>query len=343
MEPQDELAHRGAQNLVNNHLRVREGECVVVFHRHADAVLPIIRAALEEAKARVECVSLAPWNAIVDDREFARLVAERVRNVQASMYLSSVDGPAYPRSRLLVDALNNTGVRHLQVPGVSARMLATSLRADPTLIEQVNQRLVERLEAGRLLTVTSPAGTDVTVALSRNFPVVGYCGIPMPGAWDSVPTGAVSFYSPNVSGTYVADRIARGSYLGGTNSQLHKTPLTLRLSSSMLQKSECEDAALVEELATHLAKDEQSGRVGFVSFSTNYLTKNELRVFANDALLPGLRLMLGYSDQTKTKAPHTAAVWATFLGRRQTVAIDGQVLVRDGRLDSKWTAGILPF
>ncbi len=340
---EDELAYRGAQNLVKNHLRVAADEYVVVFHMQAGPVLPVVRAALEEAGAHVEVVSLAPWNAIVDDREFARLVAERVRNVQASMYLSSVDGPTYPRSRLLVDALNGTHVRHLHVSGVNARMLGSSLRADPALIEQVNQRVAQRVESGRVLSVTSPGGTELTVTLSRSFPVVSYHGVPSPGAWDSVPTGAVSFYSPNISGTYVADRIARGSYLGRTNSQLNRTPLTLRFSSSSLHEKVCDDTALLEELESHLTKHEHAARVGFVSFSTNYLTKNELRVFANDALLPGLRLMLGYSDQTKTKAPHTASVWATFLGRRQTVAVDGDVLVRDGRLDPKWTEGILPF
>lgn len=343
MSADNDLGRRGADNLVRHHLRVAAGERVVIFHLQADDVLPTLRAALDEAGAPVELVALGPWSAIVDDREFARLVTERVRGAAATMYVSGVDGPAFARSTLLVETLNRARARHLHVPGVSPRMLTTSLRADPALLEQINGRLVAKLGAGRALTVSSAAGTDLTIALGRGYPFVDYHGVPAAGAWDSVPTGAVNFFSPAVSGTYVADRIARGSYVGKGAHDVSRTPLILHFEGSVLRGHDTRDPVLHDELRAQLERHPQAGHLGFVSFSTNYLARNELRIFAHDSLLPGLRLQLGYSDQPKTRAPTTAPFWATFLGRRQTVSLDGEVLVRDGRLDPRWASDLLPF
>lgn len=337
-----ELARKGVDNLVGNHLRLERGERLVLFHVDADALLPVLREALRDAGGELVDVPLERHRES-PEREFVELVKMRATGADVSMYVSTSSGPMFPRAQLLIQSLEGMPLRHLHVPGASLRMLGGSLRADPTLIARINERLAEHLESGRLLTVKSPKGTDLEVELRHSYPIVQYRGVPERGGWDSVPTGAVSFHSPAVSGTFVADRIVSGTHVERPNAELFRRPLRLTLSGGRLRGYESDDAALVEELKAHLAHDADADYVGFVSMSTNYLTRNELKVFANDALLPGLRLMLGYSDPKKTKAPRCASVWSTFHGRKHTVSVDGRVIVRDGRIDAQWTQGILPF
>lgn len=338
-----ELARRGADNLVQSHLRLQPGERLVLFHLEAAEVLSVLREALRDAGGELIDAPLEAWRDSGTDDAFERFVKSHAADADASLYVSSVTGPVFARAQRLIQTLEGTRVRHLHVPGVSLRMLGGSLRADPTLIERINERLAEHLETGKVLHVKSPKGTDLEVELRHSYPIVRYCGVPEPGSWDSVPTGAVSFHSPAVSGTFVADRIVSGTHVERPNASLFRRPLTLTISGGRLRDHQSDDEELVRELRDHLASDADADYVGFVSMSTNYLTRNELKVFANDALLPGLRLMLGYSDPHKTKAPRSASVWATFHGRKHTVSVDGRVIVREGRIDAQWTQGILPF
>lgn len=335
------LAKRGAENLVRNHLRVAPGERVVVFHLGAGEVRPPILAALAAVGASTEEVDLAPTQAL-EERDVVQLLRDRVRGATASLFLGASSGISYPWARLLVDTLDQTGVRHLHAPGISLRMLGTSLRADPALLERVNERVRERLSTGKVLTVKSPAGTDLRVALGAEYPIVAYDGIPKVGAWNSVPTGSVNWYAASVEGTYVADRIARGTHLGQTRDAA-RTPVRLQVTASTLTGHECADAAFAQEVDDHFGRHGNARRLGFVALSTNYVARAEIRVFAHDVILPGLRLQFGYSDQRKTHAPRTSPIWATFLGRRQTVVIDGEIVVRDGRVESRWVEGIVPF
>ncbi|MEM9072533.1 MAG: hypothetical protein AAGE52_28760 [Myxococcota bacterium] len=339
----DELARRGAANVIKNHLRVRKNERVVLFHLGEWPALDLLREVLAEHGAQVTEVDSSRWER-TPEAKFDAAIASALKGVSASLYASpDGSGSSGTRAQRLITLIDKAGqVRHLHVPKVSLRTLATSLRADPALMASLNERLTAALSEASEIRVTSEAGTELTVGISRNYPFVSGTGVPRPGAWEGVPAGAVWFFSREVSGHYVADRIAQGSVFAVDPRDLYRNPVHLEFNRTRLSDYRCDDDATLGALQEHLARDPNAGFVGFVCLSTNYLVRNELKLFAHDAMMHGLRIMLGYSNPQLTQAPLSASVWATFHGRRHDITIDDQPLIAKGRFLSEWTEGILP-
>jgi leucyl aminopeptidase (aminopeptidase T) len=85
-------------------------------------------------------------------------------------------------------------------PADLASWTAGAMTADYAQIRRTAQRLADRLRQARLVRVTSPAGTDVTVTVEGREPRGWYTGIVRrPGEISAFPGGEVSF--PPVEGT----------------------------------------------------------------------------------------------------------------------------------------------
>jgi leucyl aminopeptidase (aminopeptidase T) len=85
-----------------------------------------------------------------------------------------------------------------------------AMTADFTAIRRVAERLAERLRGARLVRVTSPAGTDVTVSVGGREPRGWYSGIVRsPGEASAFPGGEVSFppLEGTAQGTIVFERV----------------------------------------------------------------------------------------------------------------------------------------
>lgn len=331
----DERAARGAHNLVENHLRVQEGEHVVVLHHGAGAVVAGLMAVLRELGAEARALDLDAPELSGSDVTFAARLRLEVRSADAALFVSD-DESSSGRGPLLVSTMETTGVRYLHAVGLTPKILASSLRAHPQQLAETNERLAEQLEAGGELTLSSPAGTKLSLTLESRYPLVRYDGVPAPGRWESVPSGAVSVHPVGAEGTYVVDRLLRGGELTRWGRELQRTPVTLRIAGGRVDAVECSDGELQRAIEERIGTDRNAAAIGFVSIATNPLCLNELRTFANDALLPGLRLMLGYSDPKKTKAPRSSNHWTTVLGRRHELAHQGVPIVTAGRLAPRW-------
>ena len=87
---------------------------------------------------------------------------------------------------------------------------AGAMTADYTEIRRIAERLANRLRGARLVHVTSPAGTDVTVTVEGREPRGWYTGIVRePGEISAFPGGEVSFppVEGTSSGTIVFERV----------------------------------------------------------------------------------------------------------------------------------------
>jgi leucyl aminopeptidase (aminopeptidase T) len=85
-------------------------------------------------------------------------------------------------------------------PADLASWTSGAMTADYTEIRRIAERLADRLRRARLVRVTSPAGTDVTVTVEGREPRGWYTGIVRkPGEISAFPGGEVSF--PPVEGT----------------------------------------------------------------------------------------------------------------------------------------------
>tara|TARA_B100001750_G_scaffold44586_1_gene32841 strand:- start:1000 stop:2004 length:1005 start_codon:yes stop_codon:yes gene_type:complete len=331
----DDAAMRGVDNLVRNHLRITEGERALILHRDADALAAALADVIRGLGARVRTTPIEILDR--DGGSFEARLREAVADMDAALYVSGDEGDAQ-RGAALVSTMESTGVRYLHATGLTPRALSSTLRAHPQQLRATNERLAAVLGRGGELTLRSPAGTDLRLRLDAKYPIVPYEGIPEAGKWESVPTGAVSVYPADASGTYVADRLLKAGELVRWGRELQRAPVTFHLERGRVVRTESAEPEVAEALEARFAADGHASAIGFVSIATNPLCLNELRTFSNDALLPGLRLMFGYSDPKKTGAPRSSPHWSTVLGRRHDLQHEGTPIVTAGRLERRWTA-----
>jgi serine/threonine-protein kinase len=124
------LAARGAENLARRCLEVLHTERVCLFVQHAGVAGRLVERALRDAGADLSVVEIHDADVPTFTTDVARAALERCT---ASVAISSQMAPEV--SVALVRAVGRTNVRHIHMPRADLRVLATSVRADPTRLE----------------------------------------------------------------------------------------------------------------------------------------------------------------------------------------------------------------
>jgi leucyl aminopeptidase (aminopeptidase T) len=266
--------------------------------------------------------------------------------------LMIVGDASMPRERTaeLVAMAERRRARMLHLPRADARILATSVRASPDTIERLQRRLAElcrmpvvfsldeaRARASQPTSgttrwrVTSPTGTDLELTLDHRHPLVGGTGRPRPGDYDVAPTGYLHTYPSHVTGVLVADRLAFGSKVRATATQLRRAPLELTIKASRVTDARCADPELARAFEAYQGLDPYASRVGNVGFGTNPLALAELAHDVHDGVMAGVVVCLGDTARQITGAPYASSVLLRLGGRGQTVTIDGKTVIDRGR------------
>jgi len=338
----DAYAVRGAQNLAARCLCVQRRETVHVLTWHAEEVFEHVSRAIDEVRGRVERI---PLESLMRDSGTAQVnahLAKALAGAKASVLLAAAGLPV-GISRAVLQGVERAGTRHLHVVNVDIKLLGQSMRADPDVLTTMNERLLKLLQPPSRIHITSALGTALDVALSPHYPVVAANGRPDPGRPENLPSGLVYTHPSQVSGVYVADRAVHGEGMRATSAALRRTPIKLQIASGRVSSVSCADAHIAEQVDRYLASHADAARVGMVVFPTNYLARSEVGLEAQDALLPGVNLGLGFSMSAITRAHYDAPVQLRLMARRLNVEVHGVPLVTAGRFEAGLVEGIDPF
>lgn len=311
------------------------GESVVLLHDGPEEVLSLVTQALTVAGARVRVEPLRPLN----DLDPARL-KEKLRAILQGNDASVMIGQgnlAQTLSTSVVRVAQECKTRHLHLPNTELKIFSTSIRTQPSLLRAVNERVKTILFAAKSLNVRSDAGTAFELSIAKQYPICADHGCPERGEWDNLPSGFVYFYPPNANGVFVADRIVLGHECKWSGAALRRAPLTVTVKDGVVVKAESDSVEIQLSFERYLASHRNANRVGFASIPTNPLALVELGNAGHDSLLPGLRLYLGFSNASVTKAPFDCDVGVRLIGRKMNVFSETQAIVEDGRL----TPGLL--
>lgn len=330
----------GADNIARRFLAVAPNERVALLSWNADSLRALVASAVTEAGAQPALVDLSDLADASQPRASTAL-ASRLAGCSASMLLAEHGIPP-ALSMATLDAVTRARIRHLHLTRVDPRLFAQSYRADPELIAQINERVVARLEGARSLEVTSASGTALTVRLDARYPLLASDGRPEPGRPDNLPSGTVHFHPASVDGVLVADRGAIGA-VRPDPSLLRRYPLRFHFAGGRVERVESDSAELLETVEDYRRRDENAMRVGIVAFPTNYVIRSETGLEVQDALLPGVNVILGYSNAEATKAPFKCPIQLRLFGRRQDVKVGGAGIVEAGRLSDELVGEIDPF
>jgi hypothetical protein len=327
---------KGAQNVVQSCLAVRPGERLLIIHHLASKIVDALRAAAEEIEVQSKVISADELAESGKTAAGLKLDTE-LADGPPLIWLAEAGLPNWV-PYLVKEKANRFRCRHLHVPRVDVRLFEQSIRARPDELSAINARVATALSSATTITVTGPGGTDLEIRLDSRFPMVELCGRPGRGETHWLPAGQVYTHPAQINGTFVADRSALISGSANDTSVGRTQPARFEISRGLVKSASSEDAADQSAIEAYLASDLHARRVASIIVPTNYLVRTETGLRAQDGLLPGLNVNLGFADEA-TRAPYRTSVQMCLYARRLTVRAGSRELVREGRFTSEVLLG----
>jgi len=230
----------------------------------------------------------------------------------------------------IVSVVERRGIRYAHMVGVTSQIMRQGMRADYRLVDELSQRLCERMPRAERLRVETPGGTALTATFDPNYTWVKTSGLINRRYWSNLPAGEVFTTPKSVDGVFVCDGTA-GDYFGPKYGDLRATPLTLEIAGGRLRAAHSARADLQQEFWDYCHTDEHSDRVGELAFGTNIALDDMIGVLLQDEKIPGVHLAFGDPYGSQTGAPWKSTTHVDVLTRDCNVWIDDLQVIEKGR------------
>jgi aminopeptidase len=319
----------GAKNAVETCLAVRSGEKVLVV---ADEVSRSVAASLEEAlKERgakftgllLEDFGSRPMNAAPDP------VLDALENTDVGVLCMNPQPGELGARMAIVRVVERRQIRYAHMVGVTPEIMQQGMRADYRKVDELSDRLRERMLRAKTLTVKTEAGTSFQAHFSSQLDWVKTSGLISPRYWSNLPAGEVFTTPATVDGTFVCDATA-GDYFNGKYGDLQSTPMVMKIAAGRLTSVECARKDLEEEFWKYCHTDENSDRVGELAFGTNLGLSEMIGILLQDEKFPGVHIAFGDPYGSQTHADWKSRTHVDVLTRKCDVWIDDDQVIDKG-------------
>jgi leucyl aminopeptidase (aminopeptidase T) len=218
----------------------------------------------------------------------------------------------------------HAGARIASLPGITAEVFKRTIPVDYYQLQRVGRALTNKLTEAERCRVTAPGGTDIELALHGREAICDDGDLRGPGAWGNLPAGE-AFISPlesEATGTIVFD----GSLAGWG---LLEQPLTIELQRGRLRTAA--GGAAADWLLETLDAGGPNGRtIAELGIGTNP-NATITGVILEDEKVEGT-IHFAFGTNTSIGGTNQASVHLDGLIRNPLVELDGQAILRDGRL-----------
>jgi len=320
----------GARNAIEVCLAVRPEERVALIADEASGeVAASLAAAIDEVGARWDGVLIEQ----VADRPLGAAptaVLDALEHADAGILCIQPRQGELGARMAIVSLVERRGMRYAHMVGVTSQIMRQGMRADYRLVDELSQRLCERMPHARSLHVESPGGTSLTATFDPAYAWIKTSGLINRRYWSNLPAGEVFTTPASVDGVFVCDGTA-GDYFGPKYGDLSATPLRLEIAGGRLTAASCARADLEREFWTYCHTDEYSDRVGELAFGTNIALDEMIGVLLQDEKIPGVHLAFGDPYGSQTGAPWKSRTHIDVLTRACDVWIDDDQVIRGGR------------
>ena len=320
----------GAKNAVDTCLAVRPGERVVVI---ADEVSRSVAASLERAlkEQQAEFTGLLledfgprPMNGAPEP------VLDALEKTDIGVLCMTPQPGELTARMAIVRVVERRQIRYAHMIGVTPEIMQQGMRADYRKVDELSDRLRERMLRAETLTVKTSAGTAFSAHFDRQLDWVKTSGLISPRYWSNLPAGEVFTTPASVDGTFVCDATA-GDYFNGKYGDLQATPLTMKIEAGRLVKVDCQRKDLEEEFWTYTHTDENSDRVGELAFGTNLGLTEMIGILLQDEKFPGVHIAFGDPYGSQTHADWKSRTHVDVLTRNCDVWIDDDQVIEKGK------------
>jgi aminopeptidase len=320
----------GARNAVNVCLGIQPGERVaLIADRASGEVAASIAAALDAAGAAYEGI-------VIEDVATRPMlsappaVIDALERADAGILCVQPEQGELGARMAIVATVERRAIRYAHMVGVTPQIMMQGMRADYRLVDELSQRLCERMPHASRLHVETAGGTDLTATFDPALTWVKTSGLINRRYWSNLPAGEVFTTPLSVDGVFVCDGTA-GDYFGLKYGDLRTSPLTLEIAGGRLQSAQSDRKDLEQEFWAYCHTDEYSDRVGELAFGTNIALEDMIGVLLQDEKIPGVHLAFGDPYGSQTGAPWKSRTHIDVLTRGCDVWIDDEAVIANGR------------
>ena len=320
----------GAKNAVEVCLGVRAGEKVVVIADEVSrSVAASLEQALEEQGARftgllLEDFGPRPMTGAPEP------VLDALEKTDVGVLCMTPQPGELGARMAIVRVVERRQIRYAHMVGVTPEIMQQGMRADYHRVDELSDRLRERMQRAETLTVKTDAGTSFSARFDRHLDWVKTSGLISPRYWSNLPAGEVFTTPATVDGTFVCDATA-GDYFNGKYGDLQATPLVMEIQGGRLTGVECPRKDLEEEFWKYCHTDENSDRVGELAFGTNLGLSRMIGILLQDEKFPGVHIAFGDPYGSQTHANWKSRTHVDVLTRDCDVWIDNDQVIEKGR------------
>src|ERR1700757_584811 len=319
----------GAHAAVFTCLRIEPSERVTLI---TDRETTPIAAAIAAELSANGC----SWNAFVLEDLAPRPLKDMPAAVLEDMEMSDVSIFAVKvqenelRSRMqMTEVVNRRRMRHAHMVNITPQIMREGMRADFHRVDQLSQKVIEKVRRARYIRATTAAGTDIRAELNPNYKWLKTSGIISRDKWGNLPGGEIFTTPGEVNGTFVVDGVV-GDYLCARYGLLEKTPLTIEIKGNRITSCESENPELRDEFWAYTHTDENSDRVGEFAIGTNLGVHHVIGNILQDEKFPGIHIAFGNPYGEHTGAPWTSRTHIDVVGLRFNIWVDNEQIMRNG-------------
>ncbi len=319
----------GAHSAVATCLRIQPTEKVTLITDQATAP---IAASLAQELAANGC----HWNAFVLENLAPRPLTDMPQPVLADMETSDVSIFAVGvqrnelRSRMqMTEVVNRRHMRHAHMVNITPQIMREGMRADFHRVDQLSQKVIEKVRRASYIRATTAAGTDIRAELNPDYKWLKTSGIISRDKWGNLPGGEIFTTPGEVNGTFVVDGVV-GDYLCARYGLLEANPLVIEIKGNRIVSCESTNQELRDEFWAYTHTDENSDRVGEFAIGTNLGIHQVIGNILQDEKFPGIHIAFGNPYGEHTGAPWTSTTHIDVVGLRFNIWVEDEQIMKDG-------------
>ena len=227
------------------------------------------------------------------------------------------------------------GGRHSHMVDITEQVMEDAVAVDYEVLDEVTQKLTNKLKKTKEVRVTNPQGTDIKVRFNdrwRWVPSTGICHLP--GHWHNLPGSEVYTAPWRMEGKLVVDGIL-GEYFSNmfSHADFQETPLTVQIENKKRPRCVdigCENEEITEEVQKYLSLNENSSRVGELGFGTNIFLDGISGNTLQDEKFPGVHVAFGDPMASETEADWSCPEHLDMILTRCNVWLDDEKIMEEG-------------
>ncbi len=223
----------GAKNAVETCLAVQAGEHVaLIADAESSAVAASLAAALQNVRATTTELLLEDFGPR-PLRGAPGPVLEALEKADVGILAMNPQPGELTARMAIVHVVERRRIRYAHMVGVTPQIMKQGMRTDYKLVDQLSDKLRERMLRAKTLTVKTEAGTAFAAHFDEKLDWVKTSGLISPRYWSNLPAGEVFTTPATVDGTFVCDATA-GDYFNGKYGDLQSTPMKLTIEGGRL-------------------------------------------------------------------------------------------------------------